>query len=133
MSKHASVLAAEAVVEAKKHELGEARAHVERLEREYREALDGVRHAQHQVDATLPQCDMVRTSGIGGDETRRERVVIVRKTPSGMLVVRLVGGLDGEARFKKDSRTGRYLEVTQRTSFISDYWELQGIPASFTN
>lgn len=131
MKKPKSVLAAEALVDAKDAEIVAAQAALKQLEMERREAYLAVRAAQAEADAALPQCRMVRVRWRSGGEEELWRVVIVRKTPGGMLVVRRVGEPDGyEERFRWAAYAGNYRQQ-KPSSFASDHYELRDVPADF--
>lgn len=132
MKKHATVMAAEAVAEEKARELAVAREMVKRLEQEDSEARIAVREAQLLVDASLPQCRLVQVhwrSG-SGKEANAGRVVILRKTPGGMLVVRRVGDSfsGAEFKFKWLEHSGKYVDSRKQHAYLSDLLELRDVP-----
>lgn len=127
-----AVAAAVQLVSDKKAELGAAHEDVKRLEKEYGEALDGARQAQQDADAALPQCRRVTVSRFSGRESNECRVVILRKTPSGMLVVRRVGDYDGyEFKFKVNRYSGEYVQAEKTYGYSSDSSELRDVPAEY--
>lgn len=128
------VAAAEAARSAKAQELASAQETVKRLERELAEAFGAVRAARVAADAGLPKCRMVilewRTGRISSDC----EVVIVRKTPTGVLVVRRVGEDVGHTfRFKVRVSVNevRYVQAEKATTFLSSSRELRGVPKEF--
>jgi hypothetical protein len=62
-----------------------------RLEAEHAAAYAAVCHAQTEADEAMPQCCLVRLLPYSGKEEDMGRMVILRRTPGGMLVVRHVG------------------------------------------
>lgn len=131
MKKTPQVAAAEAAVKAKAKELAEAKAIVERLTREHAEALAAVRSAQEAADSERPQARLVRVSWHSGTVRDDIRMVIERRTPTGMLVVRRVGIVDGEAeRFKWDGHAGKFVQAEARAAY-SDRCELRDVPAEY--
>lgn len=132
MKKPKSVADAEAVVAVKVELLAAARDAVKQLEREHGEATAAVRQAQEAADATLPQCRLVRIPWRASKEEDIGRVVIVRKTPSGMLVARRVGDASGkEYKFKWAPYAGQYRQAEKRSSFTSDARGLRDVPAEY--
>jgi hypothetical protein len=131
MKKTKTVVDAEIVVSAKAVEVAAAKETLKRLEHEHWEALEAVRKAQTDVDASLPQCRIVRASGFSGAEVGGARVVIVRRTPGGMLVVRHVGNTDGyEYKFKWVEHAGNYRRVTTER-WASSFDELRDVPDAY--
>lgn len=130
MKKHATVMAAEAVAEEKARELAVARELVKRLEQEHSEARIAVREAQLLVDASLPQCRLVQVHWRSGKEANAGRVVILRKTPGGMLVVRRVGDSfsGAEFKFKWLEHSGKYVDSRKQHAYLSDLLELRDVP-----
>jgi hypothetical protein len=94
-----------------------------------REALD---EALIAADAALPKCLMVfhpRHS-----PARKVAAVIERKTPSGLLIVRFVGGArDTIRRFKFDSYGKEYREVKSASSsfYSTGITTLRDVPDEF--
>lgn len=77
--------AAEEAAKRKAEELTAAKEMVRRLEEEHRDAVAAVRKAREDADALLPQCRMVSKAWRDSKEQDIGRVVILRKTPGGML------------------------------------------------
>ena len=132
MKKPSAVVAAEAVASSKAAELAAAKEAVRRLEGEYGQAQAAVRNAQVEADATFPQCDMVtvrRYTGTDGDVCR---MVIVRKTASGrMLVVRRVGDAAAhEFKFNWLDFTGKFVQAWKALLY-SDRCELRNVPVEY--
>lgn len=124
--------AAESARRAKAQELVSAQEAVKRLERELVEAVGAVRAARVAADAGLPKCRMVSL------EWRTERVVldcevvILRKTPTGVLVVRRVGEDEKQTfRFKADIFGNNYVQADKEPGFVSRRRELRGVPKEF--
>lgn len=132
MKKNPAVAAAEQAKEAVAKELEEARALVRRLESDHGVAIRAVREAQEMADADLPQCRIAQMrSGVEkNQEEARHRVVIVRRTPTGMLVVRSVGDTSGyEYKFKWSGRA--YVQAEKARGFSFYYNELRDVPAEY--
>lgn len=119
-------------MEGKARELTAAKELVRKLELEYLEAREAIKHAQLAVDATLPQCRLVQVHWRSGKEADAGRVVIIRKTPGGQLVVRKAGEVtDSETKFKWREFSNKYVEAKKTSSFTSDQFELRDVPAEF--
>lgn len=130
-----AVAAARKAAEARRNELAEARETVKRLEEEYAQAAVAVYQAQVKADAALPQCRLVRLR-YREEESDGVRVVILRRTPSGMLVVRPVGQVDGQGRKfkwspKHGGNGGTYTQAERQSSFWSDRTELRDVPVAY--
>lgn len=131
MKKPKTVIDAEEAASAKKAEFEAAKAGVNRLEKEWFQALAAVRAAQTDADAALPQCRLVRVRWRTSNEEDMGRVVILRRTPGGMLVVRHVGDPDGsEYKFKWAEYAGRFRQA-EKGSCTSDTRELRDVPAEY--
>lgn len=131
-NKPAAVAAAEEAVTAKAAELAAANETVQRLEREYWECVAALRQAQTDADAALPQCDLVSVGWRSDKETPAGRMVILRRTPGGMLVTRRVGDAAAyEYRFKWSAHRGKYVQVEKQGSWVSDHRELRSVPAEY--
>lgn len=136
MKKPAAVAAAEEALKkalkTKANELASAKEAVQRLEREYADAVVAVRKASEEADSDLPQCRLVQVRWLNAKEEDMGRAAILRKTPSGMLVVRRVGDDSGqEYRFKWRKLSGSYTQAEKATSPYSDLRELRDVPTAF--
>lgn len=130
--KPASVVSAEIARDLKLKELEGARESVKRLEREWIESAAAVRDAQTLADASLPQCEMVYRKWPSGREESAGRVVIIKRTPTGILVTRRIGDTArGEHRFKWAEYSGRYVQA-EKATWASDRRELRDVPAEYT-
>jgi len=126
-----AVADAKEVVIDKLKEIASAKAVLVQLESEHSEACKALRQAQIAADAHLPQCRMVNVRWRSGTEEYPSPVVILRRTPSGMLVVRRVGDHDGsEYRFKPATYGDKYVQV-EKSSFRSSLRELRDVPAEY--
>lgn len=133
MKKHPTVKAAEALAEEKATKLSVAQELVRQLEREHSAAREAVRRAQEQVDASLPQCSLVQVNWHSGKAVNVGRLVVLRKTPGGMLVARRVGDCSGaELKFKWQARSKKYLEAKKQAAYVSDQMELRDVPEAYT-
>ena len=131
MKKPAAVIEAEAMVKHQADELSSARELVKTLERQYYESVNAVHAAQEHADADLPQCRLVHIAWRGNQDGDGARCVILRKTPTGMLVVRHVGAASGhEYRFKWDKHNGRFVEA-KASSWLSGHSELRDVPSEY--
>ena len=131
MKKPKTVIDAEDAASAKKAEFEASKEAMNRLEKECFQALAAVRTAQTDADAALPQCRLVRVRWRSSNEEDMGRVVILRRTPGGMLVVRYVGEPDGsEQRFKWAEYAGKFRQA-EKGSYISDTRELRDVPAEY--
>jgi hypothetical protein len=132
MKKLAAVAAAERALAAKKAELAAAEATIACLRFEVADAHRAVFDAQSDADAALPQCRMVAIGWRGSPERDVGRTVILRRTPTGILVVRSVGFTDrGVFKFKWNERTGRFVQAEKRTLLCGDTRELRDVPEQF--
>lgn len=130
MKKPKAVLEAEAAVMVKVAELEEAKKAVLRIGKELSAARLDVIAAQTASDAELPQCRIVMYIGFSGTPKDIGRAVILRRTPSGILVVRKAGEANDEARrFKWEDRRGTFC-IESRYSQDS-YYELRDVPAEY--
>lgn len=126
------VAAAEQAVKSKHEELKDANATVARLNGELSEATDAMRKAREDADALLPQCRMLIKRWGRAQEEDIGRVVLLRKTPGGMLVVRRVGGPpDTTFKFKWRETPAAYVLVDKHSSFASDTRILRDVPAEY--
>ena len=131
MKKPQTVIDAENALSAKDTEVIAAEDALKRLEAEHGEAHAAVRKARIEADASLPQCGMVRVRWRSGNEVDAGRVVILRRTPGGMLVVRLVGEpTGGEYKFKWAEYAGKFRQA-EKGSYSSDTRELRDVPAEY--
>lgn len=132
LKKSAAVVAAEQLAEAKSAELKAAQESVRSLEREYAQAVIAAREAQEHADAALPQCDMVNVRRYDRADRDACRVVIVRKTPTGMLVVRHVGYASGsEYKFKWATYGDRFMQAEKQYGYGGDRRELRNVPPEY--
>lgn len=125
MKKTKDLVDAEAAFAAKKADFDAARLHMKRLEIELSESCAAVRKARADADASLPHCRMVRIRLYGGLESYGDKAVIVRRTPSGMLVVRRVGDAD-EYRFRWAAQAKKFRKVGNFFNI-----ELRDVPAEY--
>lgn len=131
MKKPKTVIEAEAALAEKASEVAAAKDTLKRLEAEHGAAYEAVRKAQTDADAALPQCRMVRFRWRSSNEEDCGRVVILRRTPGGMLVVRYVGEPDGLThKFKWAEYAGKFRQA-EKGSFISDTRELRDVPVEY--
>jgi hypothetical protein len=131
VKKPKTVIDAENALSAKAAEVVAAKETLKRLEAEHGAAYAAVRQAQTDADAALPQCRMVRVRWRSGDEEDAGRVVIVRRTPAGMLVVRHVGAPAGhEYKFKWSEHSHKFRQA-ERGGYTSDTRELRDVPAEY--
>lgn len=89
--------------------------------------------AQEAADDQMPCCTMVtRGWRTGGVKDPGYRVVILRVTPSGILVVRHHGALPPftEYRFKWDSHNGVYRQA-EKSAMLGDTRVLQDVPKAY--
>lgn len=131
VKKPKTVIDAENAASAKRAEFDAAKEAMNRLEREWFQAQAAVQTAQTEADASLTQCRMVCSRWRSGKEEDVARVVIVRRTPSGMLVVRRVGMLDGnEYKFKWDKYLSEFRQ-SEKAVYTYDIRKLRDVPAEF--
>jgi hypothetical protein len=129
MKKPKKVVEAQEFLAVKAEEVKQAKDRLKRLEDEYRDAQFAVRDAQTEADSNLPQCRLINKRWSTVEQLGR--VVILRKTPTGMLVVRSVGVPDGyEYRFKWAPYSGCFRGV-ERIGCGNDVRELQDVPVEF--
>lgn len=130
--KQTPVAAAEDAVSTRAAELIAAKSEVERLNREHGEALEALRKARGDADASLPQCRLVRIHWRGEKPTDSGMLVILRKTPTGMIVARRVGEPAGsEYRFKWAAHGRCFRDAAKHGSWMSSSLELRDVPAEY--
>lgn len=131
MKKPKAVIEALAALRAKDAEVTAAKEALKRLEAEHGAAYAAVRRAQNEADAAMPQCRLVRVRWRSGNQEDMGRMVILRRTPSGMIVARYVGEPDGsEYRFKWAEHSGVFRQAEKGT-WTSDTRELRDVPAEY--
>ena len=133
MKKLKTVIAAEAALKAKQNELEQAQLTIQRLGVDLIQARAALKAAQTEADASLPRCRMVAVySRTGKEEGVGATYVIVRKTLSGLLVVRRPGD-DEEcsAKFKWYEHTESYRESAKRRGYNNYVLELREVPAEY--
>lgn len=133
MKKHPKIVEAEAAAEKLEKEMLAARQQVERLESEHLSALIAVQKIKEAMDAELPQCRLVRRNKRHFCEVVNLRsVVILRRTPTGRLVVRNVGDTSGHTiTFKFLQHEKIYVEASKRGNSSWSQLELRDVPDSF--
>jgi hypothetical protein len=124
----AAVIAAQEYKAAKQKELAIAEESIKLLREELSAAYIAARKAQEDDDSKLPQCDIVSVEWRSRKETPAGRAVIMRKTPTGFLIVRRVGEVDYDFKFKCEN--GNYVKVEKRSYGYSST-ELHNIPVEF--
>ena len=132
MKKPKGVTDAENALFAKQAELTDAKETVKTLEAECDAARAAVRKAQTEADALLPQCQVVTIHWrTGNREHNGTRHVIVRRTTSGILVVRSIGDAGAyQMRFKFDESSRKY-RLDGKGSFVTRTLELCDVPADY--
>jgi hypothetical protein len=126
------VQAARDAVAAKEAALKAAQDSVVVAQKAYGEALAALRDAQEKADSGLPQCRCVSVSRYRGNETEASRMVILRKTPGGLLVTRRAGDPHVVLfQFKWSEFSGVYREKTKQTFYSSGHLELRDVPPQF--
>lgn len=120
------------IIDARKHYEFEKRAledfqeRVKEAEVRVGAAYVAIRAAMIARDEKLPQCESVESSRWSAKE-RRTKMVILRKTPAGTLVVRPIGtGEDCAQKYKTD-----FSGVFRRTGKFDGFYRLEGVPAEF--
>lgn len=127
-----AVSAAKLVVELAKADLEDARAEVKRLEQKVSDAHVAWRDAQVAADAELPQCGMVLVKWRSGKEEDAGRLVILRKTPGGMLIARRVGDVYGaEMKFKWSQHRAQFVQAEKSSFYANDTRKICEVPAEF--
>ena len=132
--KNKSVQMAKEALAEKELALTKALEAVELAKQEKGEAYTALCKAQMDADSGLPSCDCVSIREYGrGDPVLVARMAILRKTPSGLLVVRRLGEPDGQLyHFKWSPYSSTYHEKKKRERFYSgSRTELRNVPAEF--
>jgi anti-sigma factor RsiW len=106
MKKPKTVLDAERAVKAARDALHAAQMEVERVREDLRAAIARLQDARADADAALPQCE-----AWSGNVKAKRPVVILRTTPTGMLVVRGIGE-EKTFRFKWNRAMQEWLAVS---------------------
>ena len=132
MKKPKSLIEAEKARDEKQAEMKAAEQVAGQLKVEYLAALNAVTAAQVDADSSLPQCELWSVSRHTGSASLSSKLVIVRQTPTGILIVRRVGEQSGAT---KQYEFSKYCEVF-RPKKQSDYYssasfELRNVPAQF--
>lgn len=127
-----AVVKAEALVAALHAALLDAQAAVQRLSQEHVAARASLKAVVAEADLALPRCGMVLVSGLAG-KARGAAVpmVILRRTPTGMLVVRRAGEpFSAELKFKWNKNTERF-RPAEATGYLRDARELRDVPVEY--
>lgn len=126
------VQAARVAVTAKEAALKAAQDAVLVAQKEFGEANAALRSAQEEADSALPQCRCVTVRRYSGNETEASRMVILRKTPSGLLVTRRAGDPNVVLfQFKWNEFARVYREKTKQPAYSSGHLELREVPPEF--
>ncbi len=123
-----AVLAAEAAVAAKSAELEDAESAVKRIRAELGAAHAALMDARIEADSALTQCRLVVIPWRGSDPPKSRPVVIVRRTPGGMLVTREIGDTQ-ERRFKFNPHRCVYVQAAEYHCYSRETRELRDVPA----
>lgn len=83
-----------------------------------------------KADQHLPTCRIVKVKRYSGNVVDDEPAVIVRKTPSGILVVRRPGD-SVEIRFKRKSPGAAHRIMESKEAYHLEWLELRGVPPEF--
>lgn len=129
----AKLIAARANVESAQEAFASAGEARRVAQKALEEAYSSLRDAQVEEDASLPQCDLVEVNRYNGNESKPSRMVILKKTPTGMLDVRHVGEPSRvPLRFEWEPRHSRFCIKRSRSSFYSSSrQELRNVPPEF--
>jgi hypothetical protein len=131
----AAVQVAIAEMEAAKADLTTAEKAVEEARKRCDDAVVGLRKARLEADQSMPQCRCVAISRYGSErESDIRMVVILRQTPSGLLVTRPAGEVDRPlTNFVWNKFKGVYREKTANRGafYASSHLELRDVPAQF--
>ena len=130
IKKPAAVVAAEAAEAEKKAAWDAAAAAAKQAEQDYYAACRASREARIAADADLPQCKMVDVRWRTDKAEEAGRVVILRKTPGGLLVVRRVGDAEGDFRFKWNKHRGIWQQA-EKGSYAFKTRELRDVPDQY--
>jgi hypothetical protein len=132
----AAVRAARAEVEAAQASLTRSEVDLEAARKRCSEAIVNLRKVYEQADESMPQCRCVSISRYGyRPESDVGMRVILRKTPTGLLVTRPVGEPDrAQISFVWSKFNGVYREKTSSTRggfYASSHLELRDVPEQF--
>ena len=131
MKKTKEVAEAERLQAEKRAELEEAKARVKQLEIEYGLTYEALNKARRDADEPLPKCKVVSVSR-GGSEREVSVGVVLRKTPTGLLVVRYFGRPEGATyKFKRSPYTGGFYDTARSGTWGEDRLELRDVPQEF--
>ena len=131
MKKPKTVIYAEAALAAKAGEVAASKEALKRLETEHGAAYKAVRQAQADADANFPQCRLVLVRWRTSKQEDIGRVVILRRTPGGLLIVRYVGEPYGsEYRFKWSEHSRKFRQA-ERGGYTDDTRELRDVPVEY--
>ena len=130
MKKPKAVIEAEKARDEKLAEMKAAKQVVERLSSEYLAAINAVTAAQVEADSSLPQCELWSISR-GGITVIASKQVIVRQTPTGILVLRRVGESAEATTQYEFSKFSGVFRPKKRISYLSVTYELRNVPAQF--
>lgn len=120
-------------VQDKQAALHEAEAAAATARQALDDAFDAVAEVQKAIDDRMPQCQMVSIQWRTGKPCNEgQRMVILRKTPGGMLIVRERGKEDAqEYKFKWWSFSGIYREFGKTNSSMTNVRQLSSVPKEF--
>jgi hypothetical protein len=130
--KPSAVETAERALTVKERELFEAIATVQRLTKERAGALIVLNAARVEADSALPKCRLVLVSRRSGEESENVPLVILRKTPGGMIVARRVGDAPETAsKYKWQEHSGKFVQAEKQSSYSVRRVELRDVPSEF--
>jgi hypothetical protein len=128
MKKTQAVIDAEKAFDTLEEMIKVAKETVTELESKRSAAYEARQAAREGADSVFPQCRLVEVNR-SGEESGGRKMVIVRRTPTGILVVRGLGD-EYESRFKQNS-DGVYVSA-KRNPFYSYNWvELRDVPQEY--
>lgn len=99
---------------------------------DHHSAIKSLKEARIREDENLPQCQIVNIEHYSAEVRHLGRAVILRKTPTGMLIVRFFGPVHKyEQRFIWDKYRSVFRQSEKGKSFAANRRELRDVPIEF--
>ncbi len=133
MKKSPQIIAAEKAVEEAEQSVASLELQLKSARERRDEAYKALLSARMAADAELPQVTVTLRSRRTGTLVSSVPSVIIRKTPSGMLIVRGIGEPNERAhKYKLQEYSGRFVRVraAQDKWAYNIYW-LEDVPSEF--
>ncbi len=111
---------------------GAAKVALEAATKEMQDAWVALRQSMEEADASLPSCKSVTVNRYGGRaEEPASRLVLLRKTPSGLIVARRFGDHDMKPVYFEYVPHIEAYRCKEKASWSRNDWRLRDVPAEF--